>query len=145
MVTREQIMEALLTVLAGTAAFVTVSRRNQNPEGLSPISTPALFLVEHQDNWDRRQGYNIPPVRSLAAVAIIYIDSGADQNAIPGSFINATLESIETAFAPDNRQTNTFTLGGLVQACFLDGPSTRGSGDVTGKGLVVVPIRILIP
>jgi hypothetical protein len=144
-VTREAIMEALLAVLSGTAAFVTISRRNQNPEGLSPASTPALFLVEHEDTWDRRQGYNIAPVRTLAAVAIIYIDTGTNQNAIPSSFINATLESIEAAFVPDNRQTNTFTLGGLVQACILDGPSTRASGDVTGKGLVVVPIRILIP
>jgi hypothetical protein len=145
-ITREQIMEALFTVLQGSSEFVTASRRLQNPEGLTPASTPALFLVEHEDNWERgKGGYNLPPIRSIHARAIVYIDVGNDPNAIPSSFINMALDAIETAFAPDNHATNSFTLGGLVQACVLDGNSVRASGDVTGKGLADVPIRILLP
>jgi len=145
MATREQIMEALFNVLEGTATFVTSSRRNQNPEGMDPANTPALFLIEHTDGWDRKPGYNIGPIRELRCVAIIYIDVGSNPNAIPSSFINNTLDAIEGAFAVDSKQKNTFTLGGLVQACLLDGESTRASGDITGKGLAIVPIRILLP
>jgi len=143
--TREQVMAALFTALAGVGAFVTKSRRNRDPEGLTPSQTPALFLVEHDDNWDRKAGLNAPAARLLSAKAILYIDTGTDENAIPSTFINNALDSMEAAFAPDNLVLGTFTLGGLVRACNLDGTSTRASGDVTGKGLVVVPIRILMP
>ncbi len=146
MATREAIMEALFAVLQTTATFVTASRRNQNQEGLNPALTPALFLIEHLDDWNRQKGgYNLQAVREIKCMAIVYIDVGTDPNAIPSSFINNTLDAIETAFLPDDRMRNSFTLGGLVQACILDGQSTRASGDVTGKGLAIVPIRILIP
>lgn len=145
MATREQIMAALFTVLSGTSTFITKGRRNRDPEGLKPAQTPALFLVEHDDEWNRKTGINAPAVRLLNAKAILYIDTGADENAIPSTFINNALDSMEAAFAPDNLVLGTFTLGGLVRACHLDGTSTRASGDVTGKGLVVVPIRILMP
>jgi hypothetical protein len=143
--TREQVMEALFAVLQGIATFVTSSRRNQDPEGLGPTQTPALFLVEHEDEWDRKQGYNIQAKRTLNAKAIIYIDVGSNPNAIPSSFINNALDALDVAFAPDNRATNAFTLGGLVAAVTIDGTSTRASGDFTGKGLAIVPIRILFP
>lgn len=143
--TREQIMEALFAVLQQAGTFVTSSRRNQNPENMDPANTPALFLSEHTDGWDRSKGYNVQAIRELRCVAVIYIDVGTNPNAIPSSFINNTLDAIEVAFTPTDRMRNTFTLGGLVQACVLDGTSTRASGDITGKGLAVVPIRILFP
>jgi hypothetical protein len=143
--TIEQAVSALFAVLQGTATFVTSSRRNQNPEGMNPANTPALFLIEHQDEFDRKQGYNIQAVQSLRLMAIIYIDVGSDPNAIPSTFINNTIDAIKAAFAPDDRVRNTFTIGGLVQACTIDGQTSRASGDVTGKGLAIVPIRILFP
>lgn len=143
--TREQIMEALFAVLQTTGSFVTVGRRLQDPEGLGPSATPALFLVEHEDEWGRKQGFNIQAVRELRARVLIYIDAGSDPNKIPAQFINDTLDAIEAAFVPDNRQTNTFTLGGLVLSVTIDGNSTRAAGDLTGKALVVIPIRILLP
>jgi hypothetical protein len=143
--TREQIMEALFAALQATAGFETASRRLQDPEGLNPTDTPALFLVEHEDEWGRKQGFNIQAVREIRARALIYIDAGNDPNKLPASFVNNTLDAIEAAFVPDNRQTNTFTLGGLVLSVTIDGISTRASGDVTGKALVVLPIRILLP
>ncbi len=146
MATREAIMAALFTALQGTSTFVLSSRRLQDPEGLTPQDTPALFLIEHEDHWERKAGYNIPAVRTLRCLALIYIDVGSDNpNAIPSTFINNALDAIEIAFAPPPNATNAFTLGGLVQAVTLDGPSVRASGDITGKGLVQIPIRILLP
>jgi hypothetical protein len=144
--TREQIVEALFTVLKQSANFVVASRRNRDPEGMNPSDTPALFLVENSDGWNRDQGYNILPKRGMKLWAIIYIDVGpTDNNTIPSSFINTTLDVLEVLFAPDNVITDRFTLGGLVEACLLDGDSQRSPGDITGKALAVVPIRILFP
>lgn len=142
---REQIANKLFALLSKSATFKTMSRRNRDPEGLDPSETPALFLVENEDKWDRSSGFNIPAIRAMNLVAIIYTDCGPDQNAIPSSFINDTLDAIEAAMVPDDQQTGAFTLGGLVQSCDIDGLSQRASGDVTGKALAVVPIRILIP
>ncbi len=148
MATREQAVQALFDVLKTSAEFKVASRRNQNPEGLDPATeTPALFLIESNDHWDRSQGgYNMLPKREMRLLAIIYTAiAPTDINSIPSSFINDTLDAIEALFAPDNLMTDTFTLGGLVQACLLDGKSQRSPGDITGKALAIVPIRILFP
>src|SRR5579872_2289243 len=130
--TREQAITALLTIFEGIGALKTVSRRNRDPEGMDPALTPALFLLENEDDWDRNPGYNQFPIRSIMMMAIVYSDVGQDENAIPGTPINNALDAIEAALVPDNPQTGTMTLGGLVQAVTIDGHSQRSSGDTTG-------------
>lgn len=147
MATREAIIEALFNVLKASATFKTASRRNQDPEGLTPAETPALFLVEDSDSWDWIQsGYNNLAKRGMKLWVILYnsIDP-SDVNTIPSSLINNALDSIEALFVPDDLINNTFTLGKLVQACYIDGETQRAPGDITGKALAVVPIRILLP
>jgi hypothetical protein len=145
MATREQVIEALFAVLQTSGSFVTTGRRLVDPEGITVEESPALFLVEHQDPYDRKAGYNQLPKRTMEARAIIYNNVGDNQNLIPSTFINNALDAIDVSFAIDNRQTNSFTLGGLVAACTIDGTIERASGDVTGKAMAIVPIRILLP
>jgi len=146
MTSREAIVEALFSVLQKSAEFVTTGRRNTNPERLTPTQTPALFLVESVDKWDWQQsGYNNLAKREMRLLAILYNDTGTDQSKVPNAVINNALDAIELAMQPDNFTTETFTLGGLVQACLIDGATQRASGDTTGKALAIVPIRILLP
>lgn len=147
MATREQAVTALFNVLKSAAAFKVASRRLRDPEGLDPATeTPALFLVEETDKWDRTAGYNMLAKKDMRLRAILYCSlPPTDVNSIPSSIINAALDAIDDLFKPDNVQTDTFTLGGLVQACLLDGESQRAPGDITGKALAIVPIRILFP
>lgn len=147
MATREQAVAALFAVLATAADFKVASRRLRDPEGLDPATeTPALFLVEETDKWGRDAGYNMQAKREMRLRAILYCSvAPTDLNTIPSAIINAALDAIEAKFEPDNFQTETFTLGNLVQACLLDGESQRAPGDVTGKSLAIVPIRILFP
>jgi hypothetical protein len=145
MATREAIMEALFVLVQQSGTFITIGRRLVDPEGLDVAQSPALFLVEHEDPYERKAGYNQLPKRELSARAIIYNDVGSNQNLIPSTFINNALDALDTLFKPDNRQTNSLTLGGLVLACLIDGTVTRASGDVTGKAMAIVPIRILLP
>ena len=144
--TREQIVSALFKILQGSAEFVTTGRRNTNPEGLDPSLTPALFLVEDTDKWDRSAGYNEFAKREMKLYAIIYNDVGSSNpSLVPNTIINNALDAIEVAMVPDDIVNGVFTLGGLVQSCTIDGQSQRSSGDTTGKALAIVPIRILFP
>lgn len=145
MVARETVITALFARLAASGSFVTTGRRNTNPESLNPEMTPALFLVEDQDKWDRSSGYNNFAKRELRLFAIIYNDVGTNAGAVPNTVINNALDAIETALLPDDPNNGTLTLGGLVQSVTIDGTSQRSSGDTTGKALAVVPIRILFP
>jgi hypothetical protein len=145
-VSREQAISALFAILNSSAEFITSGRRNTNPENLGPSMTPALFLVEGIDKWDRVQaGYNNLAKREMKLFAILYNDVGTDDTLVPNTVINNALDAIEAAMEPDNIQTGCFTLGNLVESCTIDGESQRSSGDTTGKALAVVPIRILFP
>jgi hypothetical protein len=145
MVTREQVVAALFTILSASSEFVTTGRRNTNPENLGPTQTPALFLVEGVDKWDRTAGYNELAKRELKLYAIVYNDVGTNDGAVPNTAINNALDAIEAAMVPDDIVNGVFTIGRLVQSCTIDGESQRSSGDTTGKALAVVPIRILFP
>ncbi len=143
--TREQAVSALFKVLQSSSEFVTSGRRNTNPEGLDSTASPALFLVEDTDHWNRTDGYNQLAKREMKLFAIVYNDVGTNDSAVPNTFVNNALDAIEVAMVPDDVVNGTFTLGGLVQSCTIDGESQRSSGDTTGKALAVVPIRILFP
>jgi hypothetical protein len=147
MTTREQVVSALYAILSKSSEFVTSGRRNTNPEGLDPSQTPAFFLVEDTDKWERTQaGYNNLAKREMKLYAIVYNDVGStNPSLVPNTAVNNALDAIEAALTPDDIVNGVFTIGGLVQSCTIDGESQRSSGDTTGKALAVVPIRILFP
>lgn len=141
---REAIMAALFTLLSGLPGLVTTGRRLRDPENLDPTATPALFLVEHQEEYERPDT-NLPPIRRLKALALLYADAGTDQTVVPASAINGLLDAIDAALKPDSLFSGKQTLGGLVDAVVIDGEVRRASGDVSGKAMAVIPIMILLP
>ncbi len=142
--TREQAVEALLAKLAALAPFKTVTRRNRRPDTILPAATPALMLLEHSDAYTPRPS-NSPPVRRLMLRAMIYVDTGNDQNAVPSAVLNPILDAIDGALTPDDPVRGQCTLGGLVQSVVIVGTVIRAPGDVTGKSLAAVPLEILLP
>lgn len=143
-VTREQVMAALLAKLAGSGEFATVGRRNRDPELIAAANTPALILVEHSETYVRPSP-SLEPIRTLEVRAIVYSDTGQDENAIPSSIVNVLLDGVDAALAPDDMSSNRCTLGGLVYSARIEGALIKAPGDVTGKGLAVIPIKIVIP
>lgn len=148
MAAREAIMTALLARLsviqAEGVSLKQYGRRLRDPEDVTGDARPALFLVEHSDEWERA-AINLPAKRMLTAWALIYTDVGSNENAIPMTQINQFIEAVETALAPDDVIRGTCTLGGLVLSCLLKGTGIRASGDVTGKSLAALPIEIILP
>ena len=144
MATREAIMNALLTLLAGTAQYVSVSRRDRAPDSVTPALSPALFLFEESEHY-RRDGPSKPAVRSLIAKAVIYNNVGPNSNTIPMTIVNNALDALDAALVADNAALHTCTLGGLVNGVLIDGEIAKAPGAVTGVALAIVPIRIILP
>jgi hypothetical protein len=146
MASREQIISTLFQAIVAAGSFVTTGRRLVNPEQLGPELSPAFFLIAHEDGYDRSKSFDLLPIRDIQLQAFLYNDVGpTNYSAIPESPINDALDMLDTLFKPDNVATGAYTLGGLVTTCMIDGTILRASGDVTGKALAVVPIRIVLP
>ncbi len=141
---RETIMTALFALVSGINGLVTTGRRMRSPKDLDPTSTPALFLVEEADPYERPDN-NLPPIRRMHASVVIYQDVGTDQTVVPATAVNNILDALDVVLKPDNPFTGKLTLGGIVDAVIIDGAIERGSGDMTGKSIAVVPITILLP
>src|SRR5262249_39541474 len=69
LVSRERVMDAFLSLLAESCDFVTIGRRNRDPETLDVDESPALFLVEHSETYERPSP-SLPPKRILNVRAV---------------------------------------------------------------------------
>jgi hypothetical protein len=106
-VSREAVMQALLNVLAppGQTAFVTVGRRLDNPENIAQAQKPALFLVEHEDEFIKELPEH-PLVQVMTVLVFLYTDVGneiAGQNAIPQAPLNGLIDALVASLSRTTR------------------------------------------
>lgn len=144
MATREQIAAALLAAVKAQGYFVTTGRRARDPSTVGPSESPACFLVVSHEKIQSEPGAR-PPLRTLSFTAFVYNDIGVAPNAYPETALNAAMEALEAALAPDNPAAKTCTLGGLVYAALLRGDVHRAPAELTGKALALVPIDVILP
>jgi len=143
-VTREAAIEALFAKLSGAYTFGVATRRPTMPSQLaSSGGGPGFALVIDREVYERK--INMPPVRTIHAKAIIYVDVGANANAIPDAILNPIKDAFDAALAPDNRVTGLCTLGGVVYAAYIRGEVIQAPGDMTGKGLALMPVEVILP
>ena len=156
---RSQVKAALFSLLQ-TATFgepvnsfstwAFSSRRLKMFGNIDQSQQPALFLVQHHEQYERRGG-GLPPRIYLLTLAWCFFPSGDD--AIIGDNILDTLTgAIEAVLVPPpGTARNEQTLGGLldptgwVRADQTASQYIRDPGDIDGQGLLVMPIRILLP
>jgi hypothetical protein len=127
--------------------FVTVSRRVKLFSDVPAEQQPACFQAEHITTEEQRTG--MPYKSSVEFNWIIYQNVARDPNALGAVENNLILRGIRRALAPkpndpgypDKRN----TLGGLVHHCFISGRIFKDPGDIDGQGMLVVPIKVLVP
>jgi hypothetical protein len=127
--------------------FLTVSRRVKLWADVPHPQQPACFQAEHADETGQVTG--MPYKTVLGANWIIYQCVNMDKKAIGAIENNLILDGVRRALAPkptdrgflDNRN----TLGGLVHHCFISGKIFKDPGDIDGEGMMVVPIKLLVP
>ena len=149
-VSREQVATAIFKSLTTIASvqWVTKSRILKMWTDVQPDQRPALFLVEHHESY-ARQNEKLRK-RTLEFNIFIYLNTKpTDQYVSGGAQLNFILDQIDAALAPsgidvlNSRDTN--TLGGLVQHCYIDGQIIKVPGDLEGDGLLVIPVKVLMP
>jgi hypothetical protein len=141
---REVIYQALLdlasTVRWGAGQqFINPSRRVQTWSKIREF--PTLAQAEHDETVTPRT--NMPPVRTLGAVWLIYHNVGKDTSLIPATESNAILDAIDALFPSGDDATQ--TLGGLVHRASISGRVLKEHGDLEGQALLIVPIRLIAP
>lgn len=149
---REQIADALLARLKlatlplsvnGALQFVTADRRLQMYDSVPAGDQPALFQVEHDEQYEQ-PGRGIPPKRILSISIFCY--ARAEIGATLGAtIVNSMLAAIEAALAPDDPPGTACTLGGLVSWVRIEGRVFKDPGDLDQQALLIVPLRVMWP
>lgn len=128
-------------------SFITKSRRVKLFAEVPGDQQPACFQAEHGSV--EAQTTNLPYKTVLEANWIIYQCVGRDPAGLGAVENNLILGGVRRSLAPlpsdqgfmDNRN----TLGGLVHHCFIQGRLFKDPGDLDAQGMMVVPIRLLVP
>lgn len=127
--------------------FITVSRRVKIFSEVPSALQPACYQAE----WATTEGQvsNMPYKTLLEANWIIYQCVNKDPAMIGAVENNLILDGVRKALAPavsdpgylDRRN----TLGGLVYHCYIGGRIFKDPGDIDNQGMMVVPIKLLVP
>jgi len=127
--------------------FVTMSRRVKLFSDVPSTIQPACYQAEHTTIDGQVTG--MPYKTTMIANWIVYQSVGKDKNAIPAQENNYIIRGIREALQPrptdvgflDRRN----TLGSLVHHCFISGTIFRDPGDLDDQGMIVIPIKLLVP
>jgi len=127
--------------------FVTVSRRVKLFSDVPGELQPACYQAEWAS--EEAQITGMPYKTTLMANWIIYQCVGKDKNALGAVENNLIIGGVREALAPkpadpgfhDKRN----TLGGLVHHCFISGRIFKDPGDIDDQGMLVIPIKVLVP
>ncbi len=147
-VDRQPIWDALFAHLQAELGshFVTMSQKHIMPPRLVAEQQPALFQVQMRERRGKTQG--LPTTLTLTGFLILYLPApqyGEGTDNPTAITFNTLFKAIDDALVPDNASTGTFTLGGLVQDCWIDGDVEQDPGIFTTQAAAIVPIHILVP
>jgi hypothetical protein len=146
MTAREDIFNALFALGSGltwgspSTTLAYAARRVKLWDDLP--AQPALCQAEQDEDIAEVTG--LPSRTTLSASWLIYHNVGKVPTATPASETNQILDAVQVLF-PSGDPDQVQTLGGLVHHCFISGKVFKDSGDLDGQGLIIVPIKILIP
>lgn len=144
---REDVMSAFMELAQETADFKLVSRKFKAWEDCNNTEFPALFVLDHSETHVRMTGMGegLPVAATINATAIIYVrDEQADKTIPPATQLNNMLDAFEATIAP-SPLTLVQTLGGRVRHVWIEGEVFKEPGDVDGQGIIVIPLKILVP
>lgn len=124
--------------------FVTMSRRVVL-FGECPAQ-PACYQAEHGDQVAQVTG--MPYKTIIEAKWIVYQNVAQDPKALGAVENNLIIQGCYDVLAPkptDPGWPKRNTLDGLVHHCYIGGQLFKDPGDLDGQGMMVIPIKLLVP
>jgi hypothetical protein len=152
-VDREAIWAALFAWFKSQLAsdFVSMGRKHIAPPQLTTAEQPAFFQVAGKEKHIPNQYPGQPTKLVLNGFLILYVfdDSpdeliGAEQ-LLAETTLNNLLKCIDAALVPDDLVKGKFTIGGLVEHCWIEGDSDLDPGIFGPQAAAILPIHILVP
>lgn len=142
----EKIMQALFQLaldLNTNNQFKVMSRRMRHFSQVPPSEMPAFFQFQNPVRGTVG-GERALPHDSLKVSWFCYLPGQKDMTTPVSPLMNQYYDMLYGAitYAPLGGQKN--TLGGLVQACFVDGQSLTDEGLLQTQSLIYLPIKILV-
>lgn len=128
-------------------SFIIKSRRIVMFNEIPSEMQPACYQVEHEDTEAQKSG--LPYKTILMANWVIFQCRAQNENEEATIENNLIKSAVRRALEPKpydrgfHERRN--TLNGLVHHCFMDGRVLKDPGDIDGQGLLVIPIKLLVP
>jgi hypothetical protein len=138
---REAVMTALYDLAVTAAGFATSGRDLAHWSQVK--AQPALYVVDAEEELPA-EPYNMPRPSTMAAELWIYTKGEERPDQSRPKALNALLDAIEATLAPDP-VTNTQTLGGAVEHCWIEGRIDKAPGHTDGQAVAVIPILMIVP
>jgi len=126
--------------------FKTITRRIKLFSDVPTAAQPWCGQAEHAVT--EGQVSNMPYKTTMEANWIIYQATGKDKKVMGAIENNLILKGVRTALAPKPNDVGfpkRNTLGGLVHHCYIGGRVFKDPGDIDDQGMMVVPIKLLVP
>jgi hypothetical protein len=138
---RETIYAALFAKLAAIPGLKLSSRRLKHYTDVPGQHQPALF-TEQRNEGTAQAALGLPGKRTLRVYVWLYVRVD-DHAAIPATTLNAWLDAVDLALAPD--ASGKQTLGGLVSHCWVNGITETDDGSLDSQAIARIPVEILVP
>lgn len=150
-VDREAIWASLFTYLQQQVGglFVTIGRRHIPPPDLTTVLQPALFVVGVKE-IHKPKPRGVPTRLELLGYLIVYApapvmnQSPGEETQLGATTLNGLLKALDDALQPDTTE-GTFSIGGLVSHCWIDGDTDIDPGLFGPQALAILPLHILVP
>ena len=130
--------------------FVSMGRRHVAPPDLVFADQPACFVLGVKETHNPKPR-GLPNRLTLHGFLIIYAPApGAEgdigtESQLAATMLNGLFQAIDAALLPDNLGQGTFTIGGLVSHCWIEGETDQDPGLFTDQAAAILPIHILVP
>jgi hypothetical protein len=127
--------------------FKHISRRVRLWSDIPQDQWPACMQAEWSS--DAQQTTNLPYKWTFSVNWIILQNTAKDPKVAGAIENNCIMNGIRAALAPKpsdpGYSNNRNSLGGLVHHCFITGKVFKDPGDIDAEGLMIVPIKLLVP
>ena len=136
---REVAWTALFSYISALGCFKTTTRHLKHWNDVAAEDQPSAFLQITGEVYQPAHG--LPSRIVLEGSIWVYVRTDGDP---AGPILNPLLDAIDSAFQPANDGDHTFTLGGIVHHCWIEGNTQIFEGDLGSEAVAVIPVKMLV-
>lgn len=141
---RELIYQGVLDLLKEKTNAVSYSRRLKDFNQMSVSETPAIFLVQNDENCETITG--MPTKWTFKPEIYIYVNTGDNSGSdiSPYTYLNPIIDEVISVFDAFNNSYGKQTLNDLVHTIKLAGKVETDGGSLGGIAIARLNLEIIV-